>query len=137
MLILWSPGHLPDTFPCDANVRIIFPFASCSDVKEIQSIIRVLFHLGCRRTITFVDKEHKNHYYIVLAILERTKEPALNFSSNRFWHWQLVTIIRMNHGAEVTGGLKQGQPRDATDNFCVLKGDFLQFLWHSAAYVLI
>ena len=84
MLILCSPGHLPDTFPCDANVRIIFPFASCSDVKEIQSIIHVLFHLGCRGTITFVDKEHKNHYYIVLAILERTKEPALNFSSNRF-----------------------------------------------------
>ena len=34
----------------------------------------------------------------------------------------------MNHGAEVTGGLEPGRPRDATDNFCVLKGDFLQFL---------
>lgn len=96
------------------------------------------FPLGLQRDNNiFGDKEHKNHYYTVLAILERTKEPGLNFGSNRFWHRQLVTIIRMNHGAEVTGGLEQRRPRDATDNFFVFKGDFLQFLWPSAAYVLI
>lgn len=49
-----GPGHLPDTFPCDANVEIVFPLASCSDVKEIQSIIHVLFHLVCRGTITYL-----------------------------------------------------------------------------------
>ena len=39
------------------------------------------FPLGLQRDNNiFGDKEHKNHYYIVLAILERTKEPALNLA---------------------------------------------------------
>lgn len=33
----------------------------------------------------FGYKEHKNHYYIVLAISERTNKPALNFSNDRFF----------------------------------------------------
>lgn len=86
----------------------------------------------------FGYKEHKNHYYIVLAISERTNKPALNFSNDRFFlNQQLVTIIRMNHGAELTAELEPRQPRDTRDNFCVLKGDFLQCLWPGATYVLI
>lgn len=43
----------------------------------------------------------------------------------------------MSHGAEVTAGLKPGQPGDTRDNFCVLKGDFLQCLWPGVTFVLI
>lgn len=67
-------------FPCHASVRIIFPFESCSDMKRIKSTIDVLFHLDCRVTITYLGVKIYNHYYIVLAISERTKMSALNFA---------------------------------------------------------
>lgn len=62
---------------------------------------------------------------ILFGLFQKNKKPAVNFSNDRFLNQQLVNIIRMNHGAEVTAGLEPGKPRDTRDNFCVSKGDFL------------
>lgn len=65
---------------------------------------------------------------LFLAVSERTKKPAVNSSSDGVLNQQLVNIIRLNRGADVTAGWEPGRPRHTRDHAYVLKGDFLQCL---------
>lgn len=99
--------------------------------------------------ITYLCIKNIKSLLYCLGYFKKNQKPAVNSSSDRFLNPQLVNIIRMNHGTEVTAGLEPGRPRDTRDNFCVLKGDFFsvpltwcyihlnlrwQIVWHKTKY---